>query len=358
MRRCLPVVLVTAAVLAATTLAACSSCARGGAAAREDLAILPKDATIVVSLNVARLRDTAVWRKLLDLRDDPGNKAKFTDFVAKCGFDPFQHLTSATFAFAPGSSGEEFAAVAHGTFDQTKILQCIKDRLGHDLDTVEHEGRKLYNDSLGGSLHFGFLDGKTMVAGGPQWARKVVDLSAGKAKGESARDNAELSALLAKPRTSDAVWAVGLVPEDLRRKLEDSPQLQVAKTMKDLYGSMDFATGLRIDLVVDLGSEADAKEMAAKLTQQLEETRKNPQVMMLGLSSMVEAIKPSSQGAAFRVAVALTQPQVDQLIERLTGAYKSRAGSPLGLPGMGAPGMMPPPASPDPSPTPDPAPTP
>src|SRR5438876_446913 len=51
-------------------VAVASSCKKGVApAAKQDLALVPKDANLVVMLNLSRARGSAMWKKLVDLRD-------------------------------------------------------------------------------------------------------------------------------------------------------------------------------------------------------------------------------------------------------------------------------------------------
>ena len=337
---------VAVAGVMAVSLASCSSCSRGGSAAREDLTLLPKESSLLLALNAPRLRDTAMWRKLLDWRDQPNNKKEYDRFVTECGLDPAKQVDSVLVALpSPASGSNEFGAIVRGQFDEAKLVACAKQRVGHDIKVVEHGGKKLYNDEAAGSLFFTFLDGKTLAAGGPEWTRKIVDLAAGKAEaGGSAKENPELMALVKKVKTGDAFWGVGIVPDAIRQKIAENPALQVARSMKDVYGSIDFATGLRLDLIVELGAEAEAKEMAQKLGEQLAESKKNPKVMMLGLATTLDAIKTSSEGAAFRLTANLNQTQLDQTVERVQGLLQAG-----GLRALGGAGDIAPPV---PSPTP------
>src|SRR5262249_37726631 len=72
----------------ALTVSACNRTS-GTGDAKEDLQLVPKEADIVVMANVARMRNTAMWRKILDVKDsDPQTKKDFDEFVQKCSFDP------------------------------------------------------------------------------------------------------------------------------------------------------------------------------------------------------------------------------------------------------------------------------
>lgn len=377
--------LATSALAVAASGAGCSSCAgKGASAAGDDLALVPKEAEIVVGLNVARARDTALWRKLLDLRDQSAAETRksklaaeaekkriveelkktdggaamiaepsaepsadkagdgapprtYEDFVTRCGFDPFTQLDRALLALpAPPTEGE-FAVVLHGKFDQAKLIACGKAAAkqdGSDLVETEYDGKKMYNDANSGSMFISFLDANTLVVGGREWSKKVLDLATGKAGVESARANPTLGALLKKARTQDAIWGAGVIPDKVREQLKANDKLQSAGSMKELYGSIDFATGLVLGLTVEFGSEADASDVAKKIGEQLGEAKKSRQVMIAGLSPMIDAIKVASKGAAFQLDVQLNQQQVEDLVNRAAGLFAG-AGQSMMNRGMG-----------------------
>ncbi len=330
--------------LLALSLSACKSTS-GSGAAKEDLALVPKETDIILMANVSRMRNTAMWRKLLDVRDsDPQAKKDFDEFTQKCGLDPFKQIDSVFVAFPQGGGEQkEFAAVVRGQFDEQKLVQCAKDQAkkdGREVTTTDYNGKKLYTDNQKGEAWATFLDKKTAVVGGKEWVKKVVDLAAG--KGESAKANAELSALLKRAKTSDALWGAGLVPQSTRDQFKNDPRLSSAASMKDIFGSVDFASGVSSDLNVDTGSEADAKDLAAKATAQLADIKKSPQFMMMGLAQYLDPIKIENKGATFHMTINYNQQQVDDLINRVKGLLKSFGGAM----GGGGGGGMPMPTSP------------
>ncbi|HZS37510.1 MAG TPA: hypothetical protein VFF06_11825 [Polyangia bacterium] len=325
------------------------------ASAKEDMQLVPKDSQMVLMANLNRMRNTAMWRKMLDLRDsDPKSKADYDEFVQKCSLDPLKQIDSVFLAFPQGAGdAKEFAAILRGTFDEAKLVQCARDQAkkdGADVATSEYGGKKIYTDTKQGQAFAAFLDGKTVAIGGKEWIKKVIDLAAGKKEaGESAKDNAELMALMKRAKTSDAAWGAGLVPQSARDSLKNDPHLSSAASMKDVYGSIDFASGFTADVNVDVGSEADAKDLAAKITSQLADTKKNPQIMMMGVATLIDQVKIEARGATFHVGMSYNQQQVDDIINRVKGFLKSlggQMGQGLGG-GMGGGGLqLPPPQMP------------
>jgi hypothetical protein len=333
------------------SLSACSSCNKtsGPTAAKEDMQLVPKESDIVLMANLARARTSAMWKKITDVRDsDEKSKKDYDDFVQRCGLDPLQQIDSLFVALPQGvDQTKEFAAILRGTFNEDKLVQCAKDQAkkdgSGDVATSEYNGKKIYTDTKQGITFASFIDGKTVAIGGKEWIKKVIDLAAGKDIGGSAKQNTELMALVARAKSSDAIWGAGVVPQSVRDGLKNDPHLSSAATMKAVLGSIDFASGFVADVNIDTGSEADAKDLAAKVTAQLTETRKNPQVMMMGMATFIDGVKIDSKGPTFHVAISYTQPQVDDLINRVKGLVKSFGGA------FGGGGGMPPtPPSPTP----------
>ena len=345
--------------LAAVAAPGCSSCRREGPATSDDLALVPETTSLVVKLSVGRLRDTALWRKLLDLRDRAVAEAKaaavdggapageapprdYADFVARCAFDPFQHLDSIFLAFpAEGPSGE-FGAVVRGTFDEAKLVACARAQAKHEggeLTVGEHGGHKLYTDPTSGRLFITFLDGKTALAGGGEWIKGMLDRATGKGAGplKSARDNAGLMALVERVRKEDALWVVGQVAEPIRERLRGNERLAAAGSLKSLLGSLDFVAGLALTARFELGAPSDAETLAKQIGEQLTAGKQNPKLMLAGLASLLDRIQIAPEGPVLKADVKLTQAQVDDLLGRLEGLVRTVDPRPLAAPPVALP---------------------
>jgi hypothetical protein len=335
--------------------AQCGSSTSGGRATKDDMALIPREAGFVLMANVAEMRDTPLWKKVAELRDSSESKAKFDDFVKKTGLDPMKQVDSVFAGFPTAKGTQEFALIARGgPFDEQKLVdyakaEALKD--GSEVVTTDYNGKKLYGDKSGQAF-VAFLDGKTVVMGGKEWIKKVIDLA--KAGGDSAAKNDALMAIVKKTRTGESFWGAGIIPEEARASLKDDPRLAAAATMKQVYASIDVKGGLAVTAAIDLAGEPEAKDLTAKVSEQLGDAKKNPQVQMMGFTQYLDAIKVRAEGPTFHLDVKLTQPQVDALIAQLQGLFKT-LGSSLGG-GGGAPGggTELPPAPPAQAPAPNP----
>lgn len=348
------------ASLAALTLVA-SGCSwfkssSGPKASREDIAMMPRDAGFVMMVNVSRLRGTPTWKRITDLRDDPASKPRYDEFVKKTGLDPMNQVESVFLAFPTNAqqTGEFGGVIRGGPFDEAKLVGWAKEeatKAGSEVSSIDVNGKKVYRDR-DGQTFVAFLDTKTVVVGGKEWIKKILDL-VGK-EGESAAKNDALTGLVKKTKTGDAFWLAGVVPDDVRARFKDDPRLTSASTMKDVYGSIDVKNGFTMTSTVDLAGPAEAKELAARVNDQLVDAKKSPQVQMLGMSTFIDAVKVTSDaGGAFHLDLSLTQPQVDDLVNRVQGLLKTMGGALGGGGGGGFPGgaqpmpeLPPPPANP------------
>lgn len=328
----------------------CQGCQGGAGGAKEDLALLPKETDVVFAANIARMRNTAMWRKLLDLRDsDAAAKKDYDEFVQKCGLDPFKQVESVFAGFPQGvGDSKEFGVILRGEFNEEKLVACAKDQAKKDAQELaisDYKNKKLYSSTKQGQAFATFLDKKTVAFGGKEWIKKIIDLAEAKDDANSAKQNQELVAVIKKVQTDRALWGAGLVPQSTRDQLKNDPNLQPAGSMKSVFGSVDFASGFAADLKVELGSAEDAKALAEKVQAQLAEARKNPQFMMAGLTAFLENIKIESKDTVFHVDINFNQQQVDDLINRIKGLLSSFRSS------LGGGGMdVPPPSAPHPTP--------
>src|SRR5262245_10618092 len=75
-------------MLATLALALMGSGCKGVGGRSDAMAVIPKDASIVFSMNLDRLRGSSVWPVVQEARNDPSNKKDYDEFVQKTGLDP------------------------------------------------------------------------------------------------------------------------------------------------------------------------------------------------------------------------------------------------------------------------------
>lgn len=287
----------------------------------------PRESDILIMANLARARTSAIWKKLIEARDkDANTKQQYDDFVKKCQFDPLKQIDS-IFVALPQNTNEtrEFALFLRGTFNGQSLIGCLRTTAKEsqkDVGEIDYNGHKLLTIS-GQDGAFTLLDNKIGVLAGKEWIKKIIDLHDNRTPGQGAKDHKEVADLMRRARTGDAMWGVGLVPATVTERLKTQPQLSSAATMKSVLGALDLAKGLALNLTLDLATPQDATELANKVNEQLGAARKEPRVQLMGMGGYFDAIKVTSNGAAFSLQIDLNDQQVEDLTTRLAGLMKS-----------------------------------
>ena len=324
LKKSLPV-LALGALLAAPT--ACNRTS-GSGAAKDDLALVPKEADVVVMVNLTQARETPLWKKAVEkLQADPKSKQDYDEFVKKCSFDPLKEVDSAFLALPHNvSEQKEFALLIKGKFSPETVVSCFKTlakEKNEQVTETDYNGTKLYSSSSKGQPAYLAALGKRGVAlGGSEWIKRTVDLYGSKGQVQSAKDNAPLVDLIKRTRTSDALWWAGLVPASMVEKMGNNPQTAPIKTLKSVSGSIDPSKGLLISAYLDLGTDADATSLKTLATDQLAKLKTVPAVQMMGMGALIDTVKVDAKKNTFSIVINMNQQQVDDLTNRLAGMAK------------------------------------
>jgi hypothetical protein len=327
--------------LVVALLAATAGCKRAGGGA-DSMALVPKESTIVFNVNIDRLRGSKTWAQIKDAANDPSTKKDYDEFVQKTGLDPLTQINglSGGFLSAAGGNKGQFAVIVRGKFDEQKIIAYAKDKAKEegkagDLKTEQYNGKTVYGETDDAGVTF--IDSSTLVIGGREWVHKVIDVAAG--KGESVKKNDALQGLMGKAHTDNVMWGVGTVPTG-------EGQLPTGGEFKAVAISIDLQEGLKGEINGQATSPDDAKKMAADLKTKLAESKKDPQVSMAlamsGMGSLLDSIKIDADGTWVKMTASMTQPQLDELVNRVKGMMQMMKGM-GGMGGMPGPGGMAPP---------------
>ena len=289
----------------ALSLSACKSTS-GSGAAKEDLALVPKETDIVLMANVvahAQHGHVAQAARRPRRRSARTRRTTTTSSPSARSIRSSRSTRSSSRSrrAAPPRRSSRRSCAAPST--RASSSQCAKDQAkkdGRDVTVTDYNGKKLYTDNQKAEAWATFLDAKTVVVGGKEWVKKVVDLAAGKG-GRAPRTTRRSRRCSSAPRPPTRCGAPGWCRSRRAIRSRTIRACRRRASMKDIFGSVDFASGVPSELNVDTGSEADAKDLAAKATAQLADVRKSPQFMMMGLAQYLDGIKIDSKAATFHV---------------------------------------------------------
>jgi hypothetical protein len=323
-------------IVAALALGGAGSC-RGGCARAADpaataqgrLALLPDSTRVVVSLDVAKLRASPAAAKLAALGEQsPEDARALEDFARRTGFAPLEQLDSVLVGFPDDARARgELALVLRAQhLDQPRLVAYARDQLqrkGDDLVSTPHGRFTLWASRREPDLAGFFIDEHTFVLGAGGWAPRLCDLAETARPGDSAATNIDLGRLVERA-TAHALWAVAIVPTEMRRKLQADPQLAGAASLTNLVVGIDLPGGLDAIVVGDVATPADAQTLAAKMQDTLRDAKHSAQVLMLGLGPYLDGVTARAIDARFELRAKLEAPQVDDLLGRL-GAFLALA---------------------------------
>ena len=279
------------------------------------LAGLPETTTFVASVDLARIRSTALWSRVAAAAEEsPADRKSLQRLTERTGLDPLRQLHRIVAAFPDDArQSGQFGLIIEGEgFDEQRLVAYARAETGAKLEARPHGRHTLY----GTGNTAGFFLGKTrFLLGAGGWAQAMADLADG-GKG-SAVDSAELVHLVERVESGRALWFAAVVPADLRRTLMADPKLGSAASVNRLAASADLGPGLNAELVADLSNAADARALVTKIQTTVKESKLNARALMLGLGPYLDALVVRADGPTVRLSLALAETQVKDLIDRL-----------------------------------------
>jgi hypothetical protein len=224
----------------------------------------------------------------------------------------------------------QFALLIEGHgFDEQRLVAYAREEAaagGRRIEAVPRAGRTLWA-SDGPDHTAGFFAGKDrFVLGGGGWAELLADRLAPTPSLSASAADGELARLCARIDRGRALWFAAIIPLDVRRVLMDDPAHDSAASVTRLAASADLGPGLTADLVADLSNAADARVLVERIQASVREAKRNAKVLMLGLGPYLEALSARAEGSTLRVTLALSEPQMRDLVDRLIGLLRVARG--------------------------------
>lgn len=295
------------------SLGACQKGGGPGAAKVQDiLNLMPKDVAGVVFVDINKAMAIEFVAKALA---EPENAKGLQEFIAKTGLDPRKDISYLAFGLTGKlTGGEEGAPSGFGIlnlkYDKAALLAKMKENQAKIVEG-EYEGIATFEiiekaeevkpeapatdeakpaeqtppaegtdvapaaepqvdlavpETPEKPMMGAFLDASNIAIGPVADVKAVCDVA--KKKAASAKDNAELAALLKTAKKTAMVWGViPFKPEDVKKMVESTPMLSSLASLKAMVMHMDYANKT-LDLAFKAVT-ADAgknKELADMLT--------------------------------------------------------------------------------------------
>ncbi|HEU4612898.1 MAG TPA: hypothetical protein VFS15_12500 [Kofleriaceae bacterium] len=297
--------------------------AGGGAAVAgaDDLSLLPADSDVVLGLNFSQLQQSALWKQFAPklMEKAAGDLA---EFKAMCGFDPMEKFKSMSLGIKGADAGKtpDGAVVIHGP-DKATVMGCLsgkgKEELAKKGTEVTIDGDVVVMKKDGETTAWTFVNNDTAL--GVIGANASKDTLLAAAKGGSAlKTSPAFVDIYSKVNVKDSLWFLvnGNAPFMAKAALPGGKP-------KAVFGSVNVTDGLTLDLHVRMATPDEAKSLVTMMQGQTN----NPQV-----KQMFDKLEVSADGTDAKVAVALSNQKLQQLVGMVGGMMGGMMGGGMGGP--------------------------
>lgn len=303
---------------------------------------------MLMTLDLSALLNTTVPNML---KNSPDQKKEFEaglkEMQDKTGIDPKQLKLMAISMNIPKSSGgkPEFAAVVTGTFDKDKLNEQLKkDKDGKDVPSEDYNGQKLFVKKDRDEVAVAVLDAGTMVIGMPaSKAKAAIDAYGG--KGDNATKDADLFGAFKESKSSATLRFAMKVPTEMaKQEMGPNSNNKLAQDMlktKILFGSLDGASGIGLELIARTSSADEAKAIADGLNQMLDQAKEfvSKTDQLKGYSAVVNTLKATTSDKDAKIAIDIPTAILEQIAADIEKAKSGAMQPPSGDSGMDKPSM-------------------
>jgi hypothetical protein len=261
---------------------------------RAALGLLPEGTQIVLAIDLDRLRGQPVWKAL-------------SSALAKRAQPWLDALAAGT--------GIELVAQAHRIWialpaerqaDERFVLLAETDGLSPPRTEAWLRTR------LHGQVGVLFPSPREVVISKGAWATGLLPR-----RPHSAADNPELRRLCERAAGEHGIWLAALVPMAVRKSLRGDDRVADVGSLTRIFGFLDDTRSLHAELVGEFANTADPPLLAHRLQVLYNQAKRDPNLLVAGLSPYLAALHVDARDASVRAALDLPDTQADDVIERI-----------------------------------------
>ena len=275
------------------------------------LKYVPKDSMFVLSIDMEGLQGTEVFKQMMTMAmQEKEVKEGIEQLKEATGFDYTKDLHSIVIA-APSdvNTSEDFVIIMKGKFDEKKFINFAKEENGK-LVEKEHAKMTWYEIDKEGGLAF---DGDIAVIGSTKYLKAALDTKSAK----NVKDAKVLGGYIKKVNTKHNIWAALTIPADIRKEMAAADPN--AEKIEGGYASLDFGSGLKLDLTMITDSKDTAKALADEANKGLKAAASDPSIAQMGLDAMIAKITVAASGEKVAINIDLNEQEFATLSMLMQG---------------------------------------
>ena len=263
------------------------------------LKLLPPDARIILALDVDHLRGQPVWKTILSALAK--NTSPWLGVVlAGSSLNLTERLHHVLIAL-PGErqTDDRFAVIADGDgLDDARVTTWLRKQSGQFAVAMVRDHHQL-------------------AIGNGAWSQAMASLATAKGLSQSAADNPEMRRLCERTADGHGSWFAAVVPASVRHDLVQQDRFPDTASVMRVSGFADADAGLHAEVMAELSNTQDAAHLAHRLTVFLNQTKRHPQMLVLGLAPYLEAVHLEARDASVKASIELPAAQLGEVIERI-----------------------------------------
>ncbi|HEX8795657.1 MAG TPA: hypothetical protein VF765_32125 [Polyangiaceae bacterium] len=300
------------------------------------LAAVPKDAWLVVTVDVAALRQSPIAAPLVKSATAVPGLGSLAD---ACGFDPLARLAEIAVCSPEGGERGDFGLAFAGDFSRDELARCadkvIRAR-GGQPSTSAHGAFTMLDDAADAThTRVAYREGGPFLVGRGAWLDAMMNAASDEHAGPSSAHTALRASLSGD--THATVLLTALLPSTLRQRLKAE--------VTDPAQEREYASVLSVDqagLAVSTGPAGSTTRVAAQLhcesadacteVQRLLDKKRMALsrdfgVRLVGLGPLLDSLTMRADGTSLSLSASAPTDALTTAIERVL-AYRSRSAPP------------------------------
>jgi hypothetical protein len=304
------------------------------------LAAMPRDAWLVLTVDVAALRQSPVAAPLVKSTTAVPGLGSLAD---ACGFDPLARLTEVALCSPEGGERGDFGLAFAGDLGKDELARCadkvIRARGGQPSTSVQGAFTVLEDAADGTHTRVAYREGGPFLVGRGGWLDAMMTAAGGKDPGPSSAHVTLRESLAGEARPT--VLLTALLPSSLRQRLRAE--------VTDPAQEREYASVLSVDqagLALTTGPAGSTTRLAAQLHCETADACAEVQrligqkrlalsrdfgVRLVGLGPLLDSLTLRADGTSLSLTASAPTDALTKAVERVL-AYRSRNAPPPPLP--------------------------
>ena len=261
--------------------------------------MIPPEAEVVLALDLERLRSQSAWTTVLSALVKDA-KPILDAFAVGAGLDVTRQLRRVLIALpAERQNDDRFVLIADvDRLDETRVTTWLGARLGEKTAF--------------------FVRGKNqIVISQGAWSGAMAALKSATRLTPSAADRPELVRMCTRAAVDHSLWFATILPTTVRRGLMHEPLFADAASIARVWGFMDQNSVAHAEVVAELSNTADASELTHRLGVTLNQAKRHPETLVMGLAPYLEALRVTAHDASVHASLDLSGDELGECIERI-----------------------------------------